>query len=327
MKKNILITGGLGFIGNNIIRHLLKTTDYSFTVLDKQTYAGRIENLPDIKKFKKRIKIIKGDVTKKIDVKKALKHVSIVIHMAAETHTSRSIAKPIKSLHTNVLGTAVVLEVASKFPIEKFIYISSSEVYGDQGNGIEMDENHPLVPVSPYAVSKLAGDRLTYSFYLTKKLPVVILRFFNAYGPRQHTEKAIPRFITNLLENKPITVNHGGKQTRDWVYVEDHARALEKVVKADTSVVIGQVFNIGTGTAVSVTKITELIVKELKKDMSLVKIIPSTDPGTNGNIGISKKAEKILGWKSEVTIEEGIKKTVFWYKTNKKWWKTLKKST
>src|SRR6266568_3559214 len=227
MAKTILITGGLGFIGSNLVLDLLKATNYHLLILDKETYAARLDTFSKLEQAAKRIIYIKGDVTDKKVVEQVVKKSSIIIHLAAETNASQSVAEPQLSMVTNVMGTTMLLDAAQKYGVERFIFISSSEVYGDQQDKIPMDEHHPLVPITPYAVSKLAGDRLAYSFFLTKKMPVVILRLFNAYGPRQHTEKMMPLFITRLLKNLPITLYHGGLQKRDWVYVDDHVRAIK----------------------------------------------------------------------------------------------------
>lgn len=318
--KTVLITGGLGFIGTNIIRHLLVTTDYNILVLDKATYAGRPENLPDDRETQRRVRFVKGDITKRRIVEHCIKQSTMVLHLAADTHAGRSLSRAFPTVMTNVIGTTILLESIEKFPVERFILFSSSEVYGNQAPGVSMNENHPLNPVSPYAASKLAADRLAYSFYLTKKLPVTVLRPFNAYGPYQHPEKMIPLFITRLLKDQPVFLNHGGKQSRDWVYVQDHCRAVELVMKASPRKVKGEIFNIGTGEATTIREIAEMILKALRKDQSYLRIVSSSLPETMGNIGISDKARNVLGWKPLVSLEEGIQKTVHWYQKNRKWW-------
>lgn len=318
--KKILVTGGLGFIGTNLIQRLLKTTDYSIVVLDKFTYAARPDSIFLNGKIKKRLTLIKGDVANKKSVREAMKDISVVIHLAASTHTVSSFKDPANFIKANVIGTSQLLDAASKNSIDKFIYISSSEVYGDRKKGKTMNEDHPLVPVSPYAVTKLAADRLAYSYFLTKKLPIVILRPFNTYGPYQHTEKMIPLFITRLLKNMPIHLHNGGKQTRDWVFVEDHVSAIESVINTKIDKIKGEIFNIGTGESASTREVAELILAALKKNKDLLFVEKSSQPGTMGNVGISRKAQKVLKWKSKVSLEEGIKKTVEWYKKNRSWW-------
>ena len=270
MSKKILVTGGLGFIGTNLIQKLLKTTDDSFIILDAQMYKGALNNLPRDTSFKKRITFIGGDITKKKNVEKVVEQVQVIIHLAASTHTATSFKKPTDFIKTNVIGTARLLDAAFKYSVDRFIYISSSEVYGNRQKHEKMDEKHPFAPISPYAVTKLAADRLVYSYHLTKKLPVVILRPFNTYGPYQQTEKMIPLFISRLLKNLPITLNMGGKQKRDWVFIDDHLRAIEAALNATDSKVHGESFNIGTGRSVSTKKVALLILKELNKGRSFL---------------------------------------------------------
>lgn len=323
MSKKILITGGLGFIGSNLVRRLLQETNYFILILDKITYSGRLENLPTDFSRNQRLELIKTDITNRRVTEEAVKQSSIVIHLAANTNAPHSLTDAVSTIKTNTLGTAILLEAIDKFPVERYIQASSSEIYGNLQEGITMDENHPCVPISPYAVSKLAADRLTYSFFITKKLPVVILRPFNTYGAFQHPEKMIPRFITQLLQNDPITLNNGGNQLRDWVYIDDHVSAIQAVLNAPIGKVKGEIFNIGTGKAISVKEVAENIIRALNKDRSYIKIAPSNQPETQGNVGISKKAEKVLGWKAKISLKEGIKKTVEWYKANRKWWQPL----
>jgi len=318
--KTVLITGGLGFIGTNLIRHLLKTTSFSLLVLDKATYAGRPENLPDTQEARKRIDIIRGDITKRRDVLKAVKRSDMVVHMAADTHTFRSLTHAVPTMITNTIGTTMLLEASEKFGIERFVMLSSSEVYGNQMPGIPMDEEHPLNPVTPYAVSKLAADRLAYSFYVTKKIPTVILRLYNAYGPYQHPEKMVPLFITRLLKNLPISLNHGGLQKRDFVFVEDHARAITSALTALREKVEGQAFNIGNGKATPIKDVARQILKTLQKDEKLIQIAQSSQPETMGNVGVSRKAKRILGWEPQVSLHEGLTQTALWYQSHRTWW-------
>lgn len=318
MKDTILITGGLGFIGSNVIIHLLKTTPYSILIFDK---TGNTSNLPNISDIKKRVHIMQGDILKKRSIQQAVRESSIIIHMAAATHAGKSISQSLSTITTNVIGTTMLLEAAEKYPVERIIIYSSSEVYGNQLSGIPMDESHPLNPVSPYAASKVATDRIGYAFHLSKHLPVTVVRPFNAYGPLQHPEKMIPLFITRLLRDKPISLNHGGKQKRDWVFIEDHARAIEAIIKAPSEKVLGNVFNIGTGKSTSVAEVARLILKALKKsEKKYLQIAQSGVAETSGNVGISKHLERTLEWKAKTSLEEGIDKTVKWYKKNESWW-------
>lgn len=319
-KQVILITGGLGFIGTNVIRRLLNKTDSDVLIFDKVTYAGRVDNLPRDKKNRSRIHFYKGDITKKRTVDAAVKQADIVVHLAADTHTFRSMTYSIPTVLTNVLGTALLLEAARKYPVERFIQISSSEVYGNTLPGKEMDETHPLNPVSPYAASKLSADRLAHSFYQSHGVPVTVLRFFNAYGPYQFPEKMVPLFITRLLKRQPITLNHGGRQVRDWVFVEDHARAIETIITAPREQVAGEVFNIGTGKATSIRAVAELINRELGLGPEYIQVAESSQVETMGNVGISRRVKEKLGWAPETTLEQGLQQTIAWYKDNRSWW-------
>ena len=253
-------------------------------------------------------------------VEDAVGQSSVIIHLAANTNAFKSFSHPLSTIRSNFLGTCTLLEAVKKNEVDKFIYLSSSEVYGNHQKEIEMNENHPLIPLSPYAVSKLASDRLAYSLYLTNNLPVVILRPFNVYGPFQHPEKMIPKFVTLLMRNKKITLNNGGFQTRDWIYVDDLTEAILKVVRTPIDKIRGEIFNVGTGKAASVKQVADIILKNLGRDESLIRIAPGLQPGTIGNIGISSRAREKLNWVPKVNLEEGIQMTVDWYKENEKWW-------
>lgn len=321
--KKVLITGGLGFIGTNLVRRLLASTDYEITILDKFTYAATIPGISDLE-TSRRISIIKGDICKRGDVEHAVKNASIVIHLAADTNAYLSLSHASQFIHTNVYGTTVLLETLEKHSVDRVILLSSSEVYGNKIGRMPMDENHVLHPVTPYAASKLAAEFVTLSFYLTKKIPAVIFRAFNAYGPYQYPEKMIPLFITHLLQNLPITLSNGGKPKRDWIYVDDIARAIELALQMPIEKIQGEVFNLGTGKATSVATVADLILKTIGKNQSLIKIAPSSRPETMGNVGVSKKVERVIGWRHEVSLVEGISRTVDWYKSNELWWNTRK---
>lgn len=323
MKKNILITGGLGFIGTNLIRRLLKTTSFTITILDKLSYPKKSHNLPSDKTTKGRVKIVDGDVLKKRVVKNLAEDAFAIVHMAANTHTFDSLTSTLPAVMTNVVGTTIMLEAALKNQVEKFILFSSSGVYGNKIKGIPMDENHPLIPVNPYGASKLAADRIAYSFFLTNKLPVVILRPFNIYGPYQSTKKMIPLFITRLIKNLPIYLNHAGKQKRDWLYVEDLVNALDLIIKAPKEKVAGEIFNVGRGETNTVAETAKLLLKKLHKNRDLIQISKSSQPEVLGNVGISKRIKQVLGWTPRHSLEEGLDKTIKWYLNNRSWWDRL----
>jgi len=319
-QHNVLITGGLGFIGTNLIRRLLKTTSFTITILDKLSDPKKSHNLPSDKTTKGRVKIVGGDVLKKKLVESLFQDAYAIVHMAANTNTFNSTTSALPAMRTNVIGTTIMLEAALKNQAEKFILFSSSGVYGNKIKGIPMDENHPLIPVNPYGASKLAADRIAYSFFLTNKLPVVILRPFNVYGPYQSTNKMIPLFITRLIKNLPIYLNHGGKQKRDWLYVEDLLNAVETIIKTPKKKVAGEIFNLGSGKTNTIAQTAKLILKKLHKNRDLIQISKSSQPEVLGNVGISKRIKQVLGWKPQYTLDAGLNKIINWYLNNRSWW-------
>jgi dTDP-glucose 4,6-dehydratase len=322
MGKTVLITGGLGFIGTSLIQRLLQNNEYNIIIFDKTRSSSWPKHLPKDIKIRKRISIINGDITKRRSVDQAVKRADVIVHMAARTNTFGSLHHATPTVITNVLGTTMILESAAKHNIERFIFFSSSEVYGNQVENTPMDESHPLNPITPYAASKVAGEKLAHSFFLTKHLPIIIFRPFNAYGPFQTLDKMIPIFITKLLRDNPITLNHGGKPRRDWVFVDDHARAVIQALETPIEKVNGHVFNVGTGKATAIKDIATKLLILLGKDKKLLTIIPSTSsqPETMGNVGISTKIASVLGWKPQTSLDEGLGKTVEWYKENRWWW-------
>src|SRR5215207_11142227 len=246
MASRVLVTGGAGFISSNFIRHLLRATPYEVVSLDALTYAGNLENLADVMSHE-RLSFVHGDIRDPELVAKLVAEVDVIVNAAAESHVEKSIAEGASEfVTTNVEGTQILLDAIRRTPVERFILISSSEVYGT-AEYAPMHEEHPLNPRSPYAATKAGADRLAYSYFVTYDLPIVIVRPFNNYGPRQHPEKVIPRFITQALMDEPVTIHGDGHASRDWVYVEDVAEALEAVIDADLDAVAGEVINIATG--------------------------------------------------------------------------------
>ncbi len=316
MQQTVLITGGLGFIGSNLVRKLLAKTDFKIIVFDKVTKIGKISNLPGGADAKKRITLVKGDICNKNTLNTAVKKANYVIHLAALTNASESIDSPEKFFKVNVMGTLNVMEACEKNPVKRIIVLSSSEVYGNKLDKLKMDENHPLSPVTPYAVSKMAAEQLALSYFRTKSLPVVILRAFNVYGPFQYPEKMVPIFISRLLKNQTIKVNNGGKPMRDWIYVEDIADAIIKTITYKKRGIEGNIFNLGTGKPTSIKKVAERILKTCKKDKNFLEIDYSPKSETMQNVGISSKALKHFGWKSRTSFSDGIQKTVKWYAEN-----------
>ncbi|MBN2198080.1 GDP-mannose 4,6-dehydratase [Candidatus Wolfebacteria bacterium] len=330
-KKNILITGGAGFIGSNTLEFLFKKyPNYNFIVLDALTYAGDIKNIPDYIKESKNFKFWYGDIRNTKLVEHLISQVDTVIHFAAETHVSRSIYDDANFFETDVMGTHRVTNAVlrNREKIKRFIHISTSEVYGTALKK-KMDELHDLNPASPYAAAKVGADRLVYSYVNTYGIPAVIIRPFNMYGPKQHLEKLIPRFITSCILNEPLTIHGSGNSERDFTYVEDLVRAIDLILHAPDSKVKGEVFNVGSEKSISINKIAFIITRLMKNIYKKHKI--KYQQSTMNNIGDrpgqvfrhtadASKIKKILGWKPAIVFEEGLEMTINWYLENKDWW-------
>lgn len=320
----VLVTGGAGFIGSNFVRELLNDKHYKVVVLDKLTYAGNLDNFPKAVMKNPRFKFVKGDIAVKSDVEPLMKSADIVINFAAETHIDRSIVNINPFVRTDFIGTYVLLEEFRKKPKDRFIQISTSEVYGS-AQEIPMSETHPIAPQSPYAATKAAADRLAYAYYKTYNLPIVIVRPFNNYGPNQYPEKLIPFFIVNTMEEKPLFVYGSGKNTRDWLYVTDCVLALKKILEIDINKVKGEVFNLGTGKEYNVLAIAEMILKYFNKPKSLIKHIFDRPGHVERLIASTEKAKQVLKWSPTTDFSQGIIKTIIWYETNQWWWQKIRK--
>jgi dTDP-glucose 4,6-dehydratase len=321
-EKRVLVTGGCGFIPSNFIRHLLAHTPYDVVSLDALTYAGNIENLRDVMGHE-RLSFVHGDIRDPALVRDVISEVDVIVNAAAESHVEKSIREGASEfVKTNVEGTQILLDACRGTPIDRFILISSSEVYGTAERA-PMDEEHPLNPRSPYAATKAGGDRLAYAYYVTYDLPIVIVRPFNNYGPFQHPEKVLPKFIIQALRDEPLTVHGDGHATRDWLYVEDDAEAIEAVIQADIDKVAGEVFNVATGVDISVQEIANYVLDALDKPPSL-KIHVDERPGqVHRHIGSTEKAEQLLGWRARSSFEEGLDRTIAWYSENRAWWESI----
>lgn len=315
----ILITGGAGFMGSNAVKYFLKKySDVQIVNLDKLTYAGNLENLKEIENDP-RYKFIKGDIADEKIVEEAAKDVDVIINYAAETHVDRSILDPKAFITTDVLGTYTLLEAAKKYGIKKYIQISTDEVFGSINDG-KFTEESPFEPNSPYAASKAGGDHLCRAYYKTYGVPVIVTHSCNFFGPYQYPEKLIPLFITNLLENKKVPVYGDGQQIREWIFTEDHCRAIDTILQKGE---IGEVYNIGTGNEIPNIEITKILLKELGKDESSIDYVKDR-PGHDRRYAIDSGKLRKLGWQPEVNFEQGVKQTVDWYKNNEQWWKIIK---
>ena len=320
--KKILVTGAAGFIGSNFINHILSTRDdFEIVNLDKLTYAGNLENLKP-SEGKKNYHFVKGDITNNELVDYIFNKYSIkyVINFAAESHVDRSILGSEVFYRTNVVGTNVLLEAARRYQIEKFLQISTDEVYGSLGATGLFTENTPLSPNSPYSSSKTAADMAVLAFHHTYGLPVVITRCSNNYGPLQFPEKLIPLMIINALGNKKLPVYGDGLNVRDWIYVIDHNKAAELVFEKGKS---GEVYNIGASREMKNIEIVKLILKKLGKGEELIEYVKDR-PGHDRRYAIdSSKIQNDLGWKPSFEFERAIGDTIDWYLNNKSWWERI----
>ena len=312
----VLITGGAGFIGSNFVKYMLdKHPDYELVNLDALTYCGNLENLKDIEDSDN-YTFVKGDIRDKELVSNLVGDCDYVINFAAESHVDRSIEDPEIFIKSNVLGTQVLLNAANRFGVEKFIQISTDEVYGSLGKTGYFTESTPLQPNSPYSASKAGADLVVRAYGETFNLPINITRCSNNYGPYQFPEKLIPLMISNALEGKKLPVYGDGKNIRDWLHVHDHCRAIDLVMHEG---VLGEVYNIGGNNEKQNIEIVKLILNELGKDDSLIEFV--TDRlGHDRRYAIdSSKIQNDLGWKPEYTFETGIKETINWYLDNQDW--------
>jgi dTDP-glucose 4,6-dehydratase len=320
--KNILVTGGAGFIGSNFINYILHArNDINIINLDKLTYAGNKENLTASEK-KKKYAFVKGDVCNSglVDYLFKKHDISHVINFAAETHVDRSILGAEVFYTTNVIGTNVLLEAAKRYKIEKYVQISTDEVYGSLGAEGLFTEESPLEPNSPYSSSKAGADMMALSYYRTFGVPVVITRCSNNYGPFQFPEKLIPLMIINALSNKKLPVYGDGLNVRDWIYVIDHNRAVETVLENGK---LGQIYNIGAGCELKNIEIINIILSILGKSDNLIEYITDR-PGHDRRYAInSTKIREELGWKPVYEFKEAIQKTVEWYLENRTWWEHI----
>ena len=324
-KKTIFLTGAAGFIGSNFLRYMFdKYPTYNFIVLDVLTYAGSLENIPDYIKRSDRFEFVYDTVTNQEMVDNCMKRADFVVHFAAESHVTRSIVNPRTFIDTDVMGTMIMMHSLKKHKnVQRFIHISTSEVYGTAETE-PITEDHPIKPRSPYAAAKAGADRLVYAYWATYDVPVVIIRPFNNYGPNQHLEKVIPRFITLALKGLPLTVHGDGSSRRDWIHTLDTADALDKALHIpDFNTIKGQVINIGTGVAISVIDIGRMILEYLGLPASNLTF-QSDRPGQVAlHISSTDKAEQLLGFKAKRTFKEHLKEVIEWYRNNEPWWKRL----
>ncbi|MFH1645523.1 MAG: GDP-mannose 4,6-dehydratase [Candidatus Omnitrophota bacterium] len=322
--KTILITGGAGFIGSNFTRYIFnKYKDYKIIVVDALTYAANPDSIPEDIKKSDRFEFWYGNVKNQDLIDSLIGRSDIVVHFAAESHVARSILENRTFYVTDVLGTyAVANGVLKNKKIERFIHISTSEVYGTALSN-PMTEDHPLNPLTPYASAKAGADRLVYSYFTTYGIPAIIIRPFNQYGPCQHLEKAIPRFITSAILDEPLTVHGDGSARRDWTFVEDTCRAIDSALHTDIEKLKGEVINIGTAYDPNMMEVAKKILNVINKPKDLIKCVNDRPGQVQHHIACNAKAQELLAWKPEVSFDEGITRTINWYEKNRDWWKKM----
>ena len=314
-----LITGGAGFMGSNFIRYLLSTyRDIKITNLDKLTYAGNLENLKDVEDAP-RYRFIKGDICDPRVVEPLIKENDVVVNFAAETHVDRSIMEAGSFVLTDVYGPYVLLNTARKHGIDRFVQISTDEVYGSIKEG-SFSERDPLRPSSPYSASKAGGENLVYSFYKTYGMPIIITRATNNFGPHQYPEKIIPLFITNALDDIPLPLYGDGLQVRDWLFVEDHSLALDLIIKEGKE---GEVYNIGTSNEITNLELTHQILALVGKPTSLIRHVEDR-LGHDRRYSLDCEKIRNLGWKPKYSFPQALRSTVQWYLNNQPWWRKIK---
>ncbi len=315
--RRILVTGGCGFIGSNFVRYMLRThPDIEIWNLDALTYAGNLENLKDVEDDP-RHHFVRGDITDRDTVERVIgAGIDAVINFAAESHVDRSIHDSTPFIKTNVLGTQVLLDVARKHNVPRYIQISTDEVYGSLGPTGYFTEQTPLAPNSPYSASKAAADLLVRAYHHTFGFPAIITRCSNNYGPYQFPEKLIPLFIANAMNDQPLPLYGDGLQVRDWIHVLDHCRAIDLVLERG---VPGEVYNIGGRCEKTNLEVTRTILELLGKPESLIRFVQDR-PGHDRRYAIDcSKIERELGWQPEIPFEQGIRDTIRWYQEHQDW--------
>lgn len=315
---NLFVTGAAGFIGSNYVRHVLATSDDAITVFDALTYAGNLSTLDDVVDDP-RVTFVQGDICDRQAVTVAMAGHDAIVHFAAESHVDRSIVSPDEFVRTNCDGTNVMCDVARLIGIERFLHISTDEVYGsiDHGSFIESD---PLVPRSPYSASKAGSDLIALAYHETYGLPVVVTRSSNNFGPFQYPEKVIPLFTTNLLDGANVPLYGDGGNVRDWCYVGDNCSGVDLVLRSGA---IGEVYNIGAGNEITNRDLTTRLLTLLGADESRIDHV--TDRlGHDRRYSIDTSKAQALGWKPSRTLDEALDATVGWYRDNRSWWEPLR---
>ncbi len=319
--RNLLVTGGAGFIGSNFVRYMLRRyPDYRVIVYDKLTYAGNLDNLKDVADDS-RYAFVRGDICDAAQVRETVRRydVDTIVNFAAETHVDRSLMDPGSFIMTDVFGTYVLLEAAKEFKLERYHQVSTDEVYGQvlEGASVETD---PIHTRSPYSASKAGGDLMVLAYFTSFGLPTTITRGSNNIGPYQYPEKVVPLFVTNAIDDKPLPIYGDGLQMRDYQYVEDHCEGIDVVLHKGLP---GEIYNLGTGVETRNIDMARMILQLLGKPESLIQYITDR-PGHDRRYALNVDKIRALGWSSRHTFAQALEKTVRWYVENEWWWRKIK---
>ncbi|MEZ5165549.1 MAG: dTDP-glucose 4,6-dehydratase [Acidimicrobiales bacterium] len=316
----LFVTGAAGFIGSNYVRHVLATSDDEVVVFDALTYAGNLASIEDV--LGDRVSFVHGDITDRDAVTAAMRGADQVVHFAAESHVDRSISGPDAFVHTNCDGTNVMCDVARHLEIDRFLHVSTDEVYGsvEEGSSVETD---PLEPRSPYSASKAGSDLIALSYATTYGLPVIVTRASNNYGPYQFPEKVIPLFTTNLLDGGTVPLYGDGLNIRDWLFVADHCSGVDIVLRNG---VPGEIYNIGGGNEITNRELTDRLIELCGRDESAIDYVEDR-LGHDRRYSIDCSKLRAIGWAPAQDFADGLEKTVAWYRDNRSWWEPLKANT
>ncbi len=319
--KNILVTGGAGFIGSAFVRHMVASyPDYNIICFDKLTYAGNVDNLLPVSD-EENYRFERGDVADRSAVSRVLRdyRIDTVVNFAAESHVDRSILAPDAFIHTDVVGVYILLDEGRKHGIERFCQVSTDEVYGDIEDGSSLEDDR-FLPNSPYAASKAGGELMVRAYHVTYGMDVVITRGSNTYGPYQYPEKLVPFFTTEAIDDRPLPLYGDGEQIRDWLYVDDHARGVDLILHSG---VTGEAYNLAGENQRNNIEVTTRILDLLGKPDSLIRHVPDRE-GHDRRYAMSAEKARALGWRRQFDFETGLDATVRWYQANEWWWRKIK---